>query len=109
MRAAFAAEIGGNERLLDRWARYWTWRAQLPPSQQMASVAAYLDVLLSADRPRDITWREVLDLQAIFHLTGRGDLAQDLSPTNWRDRYADWQRRRQAELPRIPRPEEPFP
>ncbi len=54
LRKTFAAEIGRQQELLDRWAHYWTWRSPLPPDQQMASVAAYLDVL-AADPSRDIT------------------------------------------------------
>ena len=77
LRAAFAAELGRRPGLLEHWAHYWTWRAQLPPEQQMASVAAYLDALIVADPPRDVTWREVLDLEALFQLTGHGELAQN--------------------------------
>jgi hypothetical protein len=109
LRAAFAAEIGRRNGLLDRWARYWTWRAQLPPEQQMASVAACFDALAAADPPHDVTWREVLDLEALFQLTGRDELAQNLSPANWRNRYGQWQRGRPATLPHMARPDEPFP
>jgi hypothetical protein len=109
LREAFAAEIGRREGLLDRWARYWTWRAQLPPDHQMASVMAYLDALSAANPPHAITWREVLDLQVLFQLTGRGELAQNLSPANWHNRYGQWQRSRPARLPHIPRPEEAVP
>jgi hypothetical protein len=109
LRAALAAELGRRPGLLERWAHYWTWRAQLPPDQQMASVAAYLDALIAADPPRDVTWREVLDLEALFQLTGRGELAQNVSPANWRDRYGRWQRSRPARLPPIARPKQPFP
>jgi hypothetical protein len=109
LRAAFATELGRHEELLNRWVHYWTWRAQLPPEQQMASVVAYLNALGQTDSPREITWHEVLDVQALFQVTGCGDLADDLTPANWRDRYAQWQRRRPAELPHIARPEEPFP
>jgi len=109
LREAFSKEITRREGLLERWARYWTWRAQLPPDQQMASVAAYYDALRAAEPPRNITWREVLDLQAVFQLTGCGELAQNLSPANWRERYGQWQQKRPSPLPAIPRPEEPFP
>ena len=109
LRAAFAAELGRRPGLLDRWAHYWIWRSPLPPQQQMASVATYLDALIMADPPRDITWREVLDLEALFQLTGHGQLAQRLSPVNWRHRYGGWQRSRPVELPSIPRPTQPFP
>lgn len=109
LREAFARELGQRDGLLGYWAHYWTWRAQLPPDQQTASVVVYHDALAAADPPRSITWREVLDLQAVFQLTGRSDLARDVSPTNWRDRYGEWQRSRAAQLPRIARPEDAFP
>ena len=108
LRKAFAAEVGRQHELLDRWAHFWTWHAPLPPDQQMASVVAYLDIL-AADPSRDIPWREVLDVQALFQLTGRSELAKGLSPANWRDRYRGWRRGRPAELPQIARPKEPFP
>ncbi len=108
LRKAFAGQIGRQHEMLERWAHYWSWRSPLPPEQQMASVVTYLDVV-AADPSRNITWREVLDVQALFELTGRGELAKDVSPSNWRDRYRQWQRRRPAGLPKIPRPEGPFP
>jgi hypothetical protein len=108
LRKAFAGQIGRQRELLQRWAHYWSWRSPLPLDQQTASVVAYLD-LAAADPSRTITWREVLDVQALFELTGRGELASELSPSNWRDRYRQWQRRRPAELPHAPRPKEPFP
>ncbi len=109
LREAFSHEITHREGLLERWARYWTWRAQLPPDQQMASVLAYLDALDAAEPPRSITWREVLDLQAVFQLTGCGELAQNLSSANWRERYAQWRQKKPPRLPALPRPEQPFP
>ena len=109
LRKAFSAELARREALLPRWAHYWSWRAQLPPDQQIASVLAYFDALLAAEPPRAITWREVLDLQAIFQLTGRPELAKGLSPDNWPQPYRRWQQSRPAKLPQIARPEEPFP
>lgn len=109
LREAFSKEITHREGLLERWAHYWTWRAQLPPDQQMASVLAYLDALHAAEPPRSITWREVLDLQAVFQLTGCGESAQNLSSANWRERYAQWQQKKPSRLPAISRPEQPFP
>lgn len=109
LREAFAKELQRRKGLLDDWAHYWTWRAQLPPDHQMASVVVYHDALATAEPPRDITWRDVLDLQAIFQLTGFDELARDIEPSNWRECYAKWQKSRPAQLPRIARPEEPFP
>jgi hypothetical protein len=107
LRKAFAGHIGHRPELLQRWAHYWSWRSPLTPEQQMASVVTYLDIV-AADPSRNITWREALDVQALFELTGRGELAKDVSPANWRDRYRQWQRRRPAELPHVLRPKGPF-
>jgi hypothetical protein len=108
LRQAFAEEIGGRPELLQRWAHFWSWRSPLPLDEQTASVVTYLDTV-AADPSRTITWREVLDVQALFELTGRGELARGLSPSDWRDRYREWQRRRPAKLPNHPRPKTPFP
>jgi len=109
LREAFAAGLGQRDGLLERWAQYWTWHAPLSPDEQLASVVAYCDTLLTAGPHSDITWREVLDLQALFQLTGCGDLARGLSPADWRDRYRQWCRTRPAQLPHVSRPEEPLP
>jgi hypothetical protein len=108
LRQAFAEEIGRRPELLPRWAHFWIWRSPLPLDEQTASVVTYLDSV-AGDRSRNITWREVLEVQALFELTGRGELARGLSPSDWRDRYRQWQRRRPAELPHHPRPKTPFP
>ena len=56
----------------------------------------------------EITWREVLDLQAIFQLTGQPRLALRLSPANWRQRLRTWQQDRPRPLPHVARPAAPF-
>ena len=109
LRAAFSAELGRRRDALARSAHFWSWRAQLPPDQQIASVLAYLDALLAADPPRAITWREVLDLQAIFQLTDRPELAAGLSPDNWQEHYRRWQAIHPIPLPHTARPEDPLP
>lgn len=108
LREAFSSELGRREELLPRWAHYWTWRAKMDPDQQIASILAYLDTLVRVEPVKPITWREVLDLQAVFQLTGQTELARRLSPANWRDRYRRWQQSRPVELPHVPRPARPF-
>jgi hypothetical protein len=51
----------------------------------------------------------VLDLQALFQLTGHNDLAGGLSPDNWHHQYAIWRGRQPAELPEVTRPDTPLP
>jgi hypothetical protein len=108
LREAFSLELAWREGLLARWARYWSWRAPLEPDQQIASAVDYFRLLDRTQPPRAITWRDVLDLQAVFELTGQNRLALRLSPENWRERFERWQAARPAQLPHVPRPESPF-
>lgn len=108
LRKTFSLEFGWREDLLPRWAHYWSWRAAQEPDREIDSILAYLDLLIAAESPQTITWREVLDLQAIFQLTGQPRLAKRLSPDNWRDRYRSWLADRPAQLPHVPRPAKPF-
>ncbi|HUT09271.1 MAG TPA: hypothetical protein VMY42_02145 [Thermoguttaceae bacterium] len=105
LRAAFSRELGRREGLLSRWAHYWSWQASLEPDEQIASIVAYLDGL---DSSRTITWREVLDLQAVFELTGRGQLAARLSPANWHTRFRRFEQAHPGRLPHVTRPDGPF-
>jgi hypothetical protein len=109
LRGRFSLEFGWREELLTRWAHYWAWRARQEPDEQIASILAYLDTLASVEPPRPITWREVLDLQAILQLTGYTELARRLKPANWSERYARWIEQRPADLPHVARPALPFP
>ena len=108
LRQTFSLEFAWREPLLGRWARYWCWQSATGPDERRASIVEYLDVLVGADPPGEITWREVLDLQAVFQLSGQPGLAVRLKPENWRARYRAWQKTRPAPLPRIGRPETPF-
>ena len=108
LRKTFSLGFGWHEERLPRWAHYWSWQTSQEPNEEIASIVRYLDLLLAADESKTITWREVLDLQAVFHLTGEPRLARRLTPDNWRNRYRDWRRRHPGELPRVSRPEEPF-
>jgi hypothetical protein len=109
LRETFSLESAWRESLLPRWAHYWSWRVQQEPDQEIASILAHLDVLSSTEPPEAIPWREVLDLQAVFELTGESRLAKRLSPNNWRDRYQTWQKARKGQIPHVARPEAPFP
>ena len=68
-----------------------------------------IDLTTWTEKWTPASWREVLDLQAVFHLTGRSELARGLSPGNWRDRYRRWRLDRPAPLPHVPRASEPMP
>ncbi len=108
LREVFCEEFDRRTELLPRWAHHWSWRAEREPDHQVESILIFLDGRVSAEQLRAITWREVLDLRAIFQLVGRAELARGLSPANWPDAYRRWQRTRPAELPRAGRPAEPF-
>jgi len=108
LREAFAAELDRRPELLPRWAHFWSWRTRQEPNEQIGSTVEYLGTLAAATPPATITWREVLDLHAVFELTGQGALAAGLSPANWLEHYRRWQQVRPAELPHIGRPKEPF-
>ena len=108
-REAFAAELGRREGLLKRWAHYWCWRAPQEPNELVASVVAYLDDLATVEPSRQLTWREVLDVQAVFCLAGDESAARRLTPSNWRARYRSWQRVRPAAFPHVARPGAPLP
>lgn len=106
-RRAFSLEMAWRKNLLPRWAHYWRWRTRLPPAEEMASIVDYMQVLSTVDPPRKLSWREVLDAQALFELTGHPEFAQRLMPDDWRDRFRRW-RESTPTLPAIERPEAPF-
>jgi len=108
LRQALSLELAWRDGLLARWARYWSWRSTLEPDQQIASLVDYFRLLDRDDSSRPITWREVLDLQAVFELSGQGRLALRLSPENWRERFNTWQAARPRQLPHVARPSSPF-
>jgi len=109
LRKAFSLELAWREDLLPRWSHYWCWRATGEPDERIASISSHFDLIMSTESVQAITWREVLDLQAVFHVTGHPRLAKRLSPDNWRSRYAKWQDARPSRLPKVPRPQEPMP
>ena len=109
LRQAFSLELGRRQGLLPRWSHYWCWRGTAEPDDRIASISSHFDLLTSAESLQNITWREVLDLQAIFSVTGCPRPAKRLSLDNWRDRYTEWQNTRPTEPPRIGRPQDAMP
>ncbi len=109
LRESFSRQLGRSAELRRRWAHYWSHRTSLPPDEQVQSIVSYLDTLATVDPPRAITWREVLDLRAMFELTSNPRPAPDLSGTNWHEYYRVWRETRPNDLPNIPRPEMPLP
>jgi len=109
MRKSFSLGLAWRERLLPRWAHWWCWRAVQGPDRQAEEILAYLDLLASAKDHKEISWREILDLQAIFHLTGQPKWAERLQPENWRERYRQWRESRPAGPIRAEKPSKPFP
>ncbi len=108
LRQAFSLELSWRPELLTRWAHYWSWRVKPSPADEIASIAEYLDALATAEPPRRLTWREVLNLQAVFALTGQPELALRLAPDNWQGRYRGWRGQRGERLD-VERPGAPFP
>jgi hypothetical protein len=110
LRKAFSLELAWRPVLLARWAHYWSWQTKQQPSEEVASIVRYLEALQSADNPPEITWRQVLEVQAVFILSGQPDLATRLSPDNLVDRYRRWSQSVQdGQLAAVQRPEQPFP
>ena len=108
LREAFSIELDRRKELLSRWAHYWSFRTPQEPDEEIAAILRSLDVLALQEPPPSITWREVLNLQAVFQLIGAPSHARGLSPTNWHEHYHGWQQTRPGELPRVTRPQQPF-
>jgi len=112
LRELFSRHLSSRPTLLSPWAHFWAHQASLEPREQIASYVTYLDEVAHADNgraARRLTWREVLDLQAIFTLTGARDRAARLEPDNWRELFRVWQETAPTEPPPIERPTEPWP
>ncbi|HEV3022267.1 MAG TPA: hypothetical protein VGX76_07355 [Pirellulales bacterium] len=108
LRQAFSLEFAWRPQMLPRWAHYWRWRSKLLPADEIASIHDYLAALLLVDPPKKLTWREVLDLQAVFELSGEPGLAKRLAPDNWPARCQRWNE--SSAKPRdVTRPRLPFP
>jgi hypothetical protein len=110
LRKAFSLEFAWREGLLARWAQYWSWRAGEKPDRKIEEILAYVEMLDAArDSLKEVSWREILDLQAIFQLAGQARWAERLTPANWRDRYRQWRASRPATLPPLGKPAKPLP
>jgi hypothetical protein len=109
LREMFSCELAWREQLLPRWAHFWCWQSESPIEKQVSAFLEYLNVLLQAEPPRKLTWREVLDLQAVFQLSGHSDLAKRLRPDNWQERFRRWQQVCEGAALPDARPKIPFP
>lgn len=87
LRKRFSEELAWRPELRPLWATVWRERTKQPPHEEAASVLEFLDTLAKAETPPRLTWRQVLDVQAVFELRGRGDLAVRLTPENCLDRF----------------------
>ncbi len=108
LRESFSRELDRRPDLSARWAHYWCFEARLEPDEQIDSVVRYFDTLALTDPPKEITYREVLDLRALLQLTAAAERFAGLGPTNWHQHYARWQKVRPEDLPHVPRPKQPF-
>jgi hypothetical protein len=85
-REVLSREFGWRPEVIGYWAELWKSRFG-DPDRERESIERYLDLLAAADPPRKLTWREVLDAQAILALTGRAERARRLTPENWQRRW----------------------
>ena len=109
LREAFLRNSLVRPEVLPRWAHYWVFKATEEPDRQIAEILSYLDLMAAANPPRELAWREVLDLEAIFQLSGEPRCAMRLEPDQWRDRFRHWRQSHSGELPHVARPEREFP
>ncbi|MBX7165322.1 MAG: hypothetical protein K1X74_03145 [Pirellulales bacterium] len=109
LRQAFSLEFAWRPEQLERWAHYWRYRASLEPDEAVESVLSYLETMAAADPPRWITWRDVLDVQAVWQLAGHPELATRLTPENYRQRCARWIELGRPRPERLTRPDRPLP
>lgn len=90
LRQAFSLQFARRPEQLPRWAHFWRYKASLPPDEAVESVLGYFETVATAEPARWITWRDVLDLQAILTLADCGELGQRLTPENYRGRCQKW-------------------
>ena len=108
LREAFSLELGWRPELIPRWAHNWSWRSR-NPAEEVVSIRNHLSLLVDAQPARKLTWREVLDVQAVFALTGQEGLARRLSPDEWQARYKTWIAAEAQWTAVAERPANPFP
>lgn len=93
LRKRFAEELAWRPAARPLWAQAWRQRTRQPPDQEIAAILDFLEALAAADAPPRLSWRQVLDVQAVFELEGRGELAAWLTPENCLPRYRAWKTR----------------
>jgi hypothetical protein len=106
---AFSQELAEQPKLLDRWTHFWLWRAAEEPDREIRQTLFYLGNVAKVQPPKSLTWREVLDLEAIFHVVGHDPLAERLRPDKWQKQFFRWSQVARGQLPHVARPELPFP
>jgi hypothetical protein len=109
LREVFSQELSWRPGLRARWAHFWSWQSAREPGEELATLRSYLDAMASSEPPRQVTWRDILDLQALFERTGRGELADRPRPDRWADTYARWVATEGSWPARLDRPALPFP
>lgn len=89
---AFSEELSWREELLPRWVEYWREETELPMEEELASIEGYLSAIHEggAASRREVSWRDVLDMQAWFVMRDSARLAVRLGPENAGDRYGQW-------------------
>jgi hypothetical protein len=108
LRQAFSLEFSWRPELLSRWGHFWSWHSAADPADEQAHLRGYFDALASVEPPRRITWRDVLDLQALCDRTGQGELAERMKPDDWIDAYRRWIDKEPQWTAHRQRPEAPF-
>lgn len=109
LREAFSLELAWRPELLSRWAHCWCHIGRLEPDENFESIVRYIDTLAMAEDQREITWRDVLDLQAAFELADCRELALRLNPENYLTRHADWIALGRPQAASLVRPQHFFP
>lgn len=89
-RKTLAFELGWRTDALQRWSHFHRWSSQQIPHEVYLELSNYLAAIAASDSERSITWRDVLDMQAMLAATGHADLAHQLTPENWLARYRTW-------------------
>jgi hypothetical protein len=109
LREAFSLEISWRPGLLSRWGHFWSWQSSADPAADRKHLRGYFDALSSVEPARRLTWRDVLDLQALCDRTGQGEVARRMKPDDWVAAYRRWIDAEPTWTPDLDRPAEPFP
>jgi hypothetical protein len=109
LRQAFSLEISSRPGLIQRWGHFWSWHSSAGPAADHSHLRGYFDALASVEPPRRLTWRDVLDLQALCARTGQGEVARRMKPDDWVAAYRRWIEAEAAWTTDAERPQAPFP